>query len=196
MIKKLTILSFAFILLSNTNLAFGQNESAPEINVVYGKEHIFTIETPSNWINDKAYAEKIGLECFFYPESDKSKSSKNYFYANGIDKDSPNETLENFIKGDLETYGEKYPKFTFEKFPIEITGGLRNGVLYSFSNLSDRFKEEVLYAETDDSFIIFSFSAKTNEEYEKYLTVFDEFIASFNYRGNNPEPFLEYMKNK
>jgi hypothetical protein len=196
MIKKLTILSLAFILLSNTNLAFGQNESTPEINVVYGKKHIFTIETPSNWINDKAYAEKIGLVCFFYPESDKSKSSKNYFYANGIDKDSPNETLENFIKGDLETYGEKYPKFTFEKLPIEITGGLRHGVLYSYSNLSDRFKEEVLYAETDDSFIIFSFSAKTNDEYEKYLAVFDEFIASFNYRGNNPKPFLEYMKNK
>lgn len=132
----------------------------------------------------------------FYPKSEIGKSNVNYCYANGYDKSKSEEKLDDFIIGDLEEYRKKYPDFTFDKIPVGVTGGLRNGVLYSFSNLSDRFKEEVLYSETDDSYIIFSFSALTKIDYEKYAPIFDGLISSFNYRGNNPKPFLDYMKNK
>jgi hypothetical protein len=177
------------------NWASGQNKNQPEINVIHGEKHIFTIETPSSWINDKEYAKQIGLVCFFYSQDEIGKKQKNYFYANGIDKASPKETLDNFIKGDLDVFRKKYPEFKHEEFPVEFNDGLRNGTLYSFSNLFDRYKEEVLYVETDDSFLIFSFVAITQEDYEKLQPVFDRFISSFNYRGNNPKPFLEYMKN-
>ncbi len=169
---------------------------SPETNVVYGEKHIFTIETPENWVNDKISAQKVGLVCFFYPISEKGIYNKNYMYAHGIDKGSAEETLKNFIDEDLKKFRLKYPDFTIEKTSIEFTGGLRNGVLYTFSNLKDRFKEEVLYDETDDSFLIFSFAAMTSSDYDKYQSTFDEFINSFNYRGNNPQPFLDYMKSK
>lgn len=184
----------AFLLISNWILS--QTTNQPEINVVYGDKHIFTIETPTGWINDKESAQKIGLVCFFYPKSEIGKSNVNYCYAHGYDKAKPEENLDDFIKSDLVKFREKYPDFIFEKIPIGITGGLRNGVLYSFSNLTDRFKEEVLYSETDDSFIIFSFSALTEEDYKNYQPIFDGFISSFNYRGNNPKPFLDYMNTK
>ena len=191
-------LTFLLIVLYTSTLfqIYGQNKIQPEINVVYGDKHIFTIETPTGWINDKESAEKIGLVCFFYAIEDKDKAKKSYMYAFGIDKLNADENLDGFIKGDLEKFREKYPGFTFEKIPVEFTGGLRNGVLYSFSELTDRFKEEVLYGETDDSFLIFSFAAMTFEDFEKYQPVFDEFISTFNYRGNNPQPFLDYMNSK
>ncbi|QQS50997.1 MAG: hypothetical protein IPM71_15705 [Bacteroidota bacterium] len=176
--------------------SFGQNEKSPEINVVYGDKHIFTIETPNGWINDKESAQTIGLVCFFYPKTEIGKSHFNYCYANGYDKVKSDESLFDFIKGDLDKFNKKYPDFTYNKLPIEITGGLRNAVLYSFSNLPDRYREEVLYSETDDSFIIFSFSAKTEEDYKAYQPIFDGLIASFNYRGNNPKPFLDFMNSK
>lgn len=194
MIQKFTI-TILLIILTFT-LVNGQNDKKPEINVVYGQKHIFTIETPGNWINDKEAAKKIGLVCFFYPEIEKTKSKRNYFYANGIDKATPNENLKDFIDGDLKTFRKKYPDLTFEKVPIGFDGGLRNGVLFSFSNLTDRFKEEVLYCETDDSILIFSFVAMTSKDYDDYQPIFDNFIASFNYPGNNPQPFLDYMKNR
>lgn len=184
------------LFLSLFNYSYGQDGNRPEMNVVYGENHIFTIETPSGWINDKTLAQKIGLVCFFYPSDEKELTNKNYFYANGIDKESPDETLEEFIRGDLEVFGKKYPDLTYEEIPIDFTGGLRNGVLLSFSNLTDRFKEEVLYGETDDSILIFSFAAMTEVAYQEYQPVFDGFISSFNYRGNNPKPFLDYMNNK
>ena len=178
------------------NCSFGQEENGPEVNVVYGDKHIFTIENPGGWINDKTLAQEIGLVCFFYPKDEKEIGNKNYFYANGIDKESSTESLEEFIEGDLEVFGKKYPDVTYEEIPIDFTGGLRNGVLLSFSNLTDRFKEEVIYVESDDSILIFSFAAMTEEAYQKYQPIFDGFISSFNYRGNNPKPFLDYMNNK
>lgn len=196
MVHKIAKFLIFIVFISANNWIYGQTINQPETNVVYGDKHIFTIETPDNWINDKVSAQKIGLVCFFYPKLETEKKKKNYIYANGIDKDSPNENLKDFIEGDLKKFRKKYPDFTFEIIAVDFTGGLRNGTLYSFSNLTDRFKEEVLYGETDDSFLIFSFAAMTSEDYKKYQPVFDRFITSFNYRGNNPQPFLDYMKSQ
>lgn len=171
----------------------GQNNQTADINVVYGERHIFTIETPIGWINDKEFAQKNRLVNFFYAKADSSVIQKSYMYANGYDKVSINETLHGFISGDLQKYRIKYPEFKYETVEIEFNGGVKNGKLYSFSNLTDRYKEEVLYAETKSTIIVFAFSATTQKDYENYQSVFDAFIMSFNYRGDNPKPFLEYM---
>ena len=196
---KLTIVSILFLMTSFYSLTFGQVEQkkkTPEINVVYGDKHIFTVETPEGWINDKDNAQKIGLVNFFYAKADTAIQQKSYLYANGYDKASVNETLEEFINVDLETYRKKYPDFKFQIERIEFTGGVKNGKLYSFSNLKDRYKEEVLYAETEATIIVFAFSATTEGDYKRYQSVFDSFIKSFNYRGDNPNPFLDYINKK
>lgn len=197
---KLVIVSMLTMGTSILNFSFAQSEQkkkASELNVVYGDKHIFTIETPEGWINDKKNAQKIGLVNFFYAKSDASIKQKSYMYANGYDKDTVNYSLEEFIKGDLETYQKKYPDYKYEIVKIAFTGGVRNGKLYSFSNLKDRYKEEVLYAETESTIIVFSFSATIEKDYKNYQSVFDAFVKSFNYRGGNPKPFLDYMnKNK
>jgi hypothetical protein len=189
-----TIFFISLAIFSNSILS--QTTIQPEMNVVHGDKHIFTIETPKGWINDKESAQEIGLVCFFYPKTEIGKPHINYCYAIGYDKENADENLEAFIKADLIKFRKKHPNLTFEIIKVDVTGGLSNAVLYSFSNLTDRFKEEVLYSETDDSFIIFSFSALTEEDYETNQPIFDGLIASFNYRGNNPKPFLDYMKTK
>lgn len=196
MAKASFLIVFSLII---SNMIIGQTNGQKELNVVYGDKHIFTVETPIDWINDKEFAQKIGLVCFFYPKMEINEQHLNYCYAIGYDKETSSATLEEFINGDIKKFKIKYPALTFEKIKVDITGGMRNGILYSFSNLTDRYREEVLYSETDDSFIIFSFSAKTEKNYEDNKPVFDELISSFKYRGNNPKPFLDYMninKNK
>ena len=56
------------------HIGFAQSEQnqMTDINIVYGKSHIFTIETPIGWFNDKKNAQKIGLVNFFYAEADTS----------------------------------------------------------------------------------------------------------------------------
>jgi len=170
----------------------GQNQTA-DINIVYGKHHIFTIETPIGWINDKESAQKVGLANFFYARADTSLIQKSYIYVLGIDKENNKETLQDFISDDLRTYRKKYPDFKYEIIEVDPNGGIKNGKIYSFSNLNDRYKEEVLYLETETAIIVFTFSASTQKDYENYQSVFDAFIMSFNYRGDNPKPFLDYM---
>jgi hypothetical protein len=191
-----TKIIFLFSIVSISNILIAQTKNQPEINVVYGDKHIFTIETPEGWVNDKEAAQQVGLVCFFYPKSELNKNHLNYCYVFGYDKKTSDETLENFIKGDLEKFHEKYSDYTYEKIPVNITGELKNCVLYSFSKLTDRFKEEVLYSETDETFIIFSFSAQTENDYKNFQQIFNSLISSFKYRGNNPKPFLDYMKSK
>ena len=169
------------------------NKNQNEINVVHGQNHTFTIETPNGWINDKELAKQFGLVCFFYPLNDSISDFKNYMYALGIDKKSADETLEDFIKLDLKKFDTNYPDFKFDTIKVENTGGVINSKFYSFYNLSDRYKEEVLYSETDSSFIILSFAAKEKLDYDLYFPAFEFFVGSFNYRGNNPNSFLEYL---
>lgn len=197
---KLRIATIFISIISISNFCYAQSEQrkkAPDMNVVYGDKHIFTIETPLGWFNDKENAQKIGLVNFFYAKVDSSIIQKSYMYATGYDKGKRNNSLEEFIRGDLETYRKKYPNYKYEIAKIGFSGGVKNGKLYSFSNLKDRYKEEVLYAETESTIIVFSFSVQTEKDYKNYQSVFDTFVKSFNYRGNNPKLFLDYMnKNK
>ncbi len=183
------------IYLASYSYANGQ-EKTPEINVVYGDKHIFTIQTPIGWTNDKEFAKKIGLVNFFYSSVDTLVKQKSYMYANGYDKNPSGQSLQNFIDNDLKKYKMKYPEFKFERIEVGLSGGIKNGQLYSFSNLHDRYREEILFTESNEAIIVFSFSATTESDYKKYQSVFDSFVSSFVYRGNNPKPFLEYMSKK
>jgi hypothetical protein len=166
-----------------------------DINVIYGDHHLFTVETPINWINDKEAASTIGLTNFFYCMDDKDKSPKSYMFANGIDKDSPKDSLQSFVDGDIDTFKKKYPSAKITKFDIGHTPPILDAIALSFENLHDRHKEEVIYLETDKAIIILTFSADSEEDYLKYTDVFDsEFIGGFKYLGNDPTPFLEWQK--
>ena len=171
-----------------------QKDSKAGINVVYGAKHIFTVETPGGWFNDKEKARQLGLSNVFYPVDDTAIKQKSYVYANGYDKSSANDSFATFIEADLNDYRTKYPDFKYGLVNLELTGGIKNGRLYSFSNLADRYREEVLYAETDAAIIVFSFSAPSESDYIKYRPVFDTFIRSFKYHGNDPKSFLEYKR--
>ena len=118
-------------------------------------------------------------------------------YTNGYDKSSEKETLKTFMDADLKTFLKKYPTAKYKKVEIAVKAPILDGVMLSFDNVPDRFKEETIYLETKETIIVFSFAAFNQSDYEMYRKIFDEeFVKSFTYRGNDPKPFLKYMKNK
>ncbi|MFT7232060.1 MAG: hypothetical protein ACI8TA_001276 [Cyclobacteriaceae bacterium] len=172
--------------------SFGQTE--PEMNVIYGDQHIFTISTPEGWVNDKVAASTIGLVSFLYHKEDANKNPKSHMYAMGYDKDENNKDLESFMNGDMANFKKKYPNLTYEQIETGKSGAIIDAQMLSYSNLDDRYKEEVVYLETEFSVLVFVFSTFKEQDYKSYQQVFDQFMASFNYRGNNPKPFLEWQK--
>jgi hypothetical protein len=183
------------ILILCASSSFGQHAN-PQLNVIYGEEHIFTIETPDGWINDKAAASKIGLVSFFYSRLDSENKEKSYMFAMGYDKDAQNKNLKSFVAGDLSTFKKKYPNSTHEVIEVGTTGGIINATMYSFDNLTDRFKEEVIYMETEYSILVFSFAAFNQKDYDSYQPIFNNFVGSFSYKGNNPKPYLDWVKSQ
>jgi hypothetical protein len=115
-------------------------------------------------------------------------------YAMGYDKDESNKDLKSFMNGDIASFKKKYPNLTYEQIEIGKSGGLVDAKMLSYSNLEDRFKEEVIYLETDFSILVFVFSTFSETDYQNYQPVFDQLVGSFNYRGSNPQPFLEWQK--
>jgi hypothetical protein len=168
--------------------------SKAEVNLIHGSSHIFTVETPNGWINDKELAKQFGLICFFYPLLDSTSDFTIYMYAIGFDKLGPDDNLEGYIRSDLGKFSVKHPNMKYDTFEIAKAGGIINAKYYSFYNLSDRFKEEVLYSETDSAFIILSFTAKEKSNFEEYFSDFEKLINSFKYLGNDPASYLNLLE--
>lgn len=166
------------------------------MNIIYGDKHIFTINTPEGWVNDKEAASKIGLVSFFYALSDMNKEPRSHMYAMGYDKDDGNKDLKSFVNGDIANFKKKYPKLTYEELKVGKSGGVIDATLLSYSNLGDRYKVEVVYLETEFSILVFVFATFSELDYKNYTPVFDEWIRSFNYRGSNPKPYLEWLNKK
>ncbi len=183
------VLLIAAILAFNS---FGQAQA--EVNVIYGEKHIFTVLTPEGWVNDKEAASKIGLVSLMYSSADKNKTPKSHMYAKGYDKDKNNKNLKSFLNGDIANFRKKYPNLSYEQIEIGKTGAIIDATMLSFSNLEDRYKEEVIYLETEFSVLVFVFSTFSGHDYINYQPIFDQFVASFNYRGSNPKPFLDWQK--
>ena len=192
-IKIITFLCVGILASYTASAQSEQREEDATMNVIYGKNHILTIETPVGWINDREIAQKIGLTNLFYAKADTALMQKSYMYVNGYDKASTKDILQDFIDDYIQSYRIQYPDCKFEIEEVGGNGGVKNAILYSFFNLNDRYREEVLYSETESAVIILVFSATTQTDYENYQSVFDDFIQSFTYRGDNPKPFLDYM---
>ncbi len=181
------ILFFLFVFIQ---LSFGQEQEIPEsVNVARGLKYVFSVESPEGWYNDKALARQFGLDCFFYPPKDTLDDLKNYIYALGVSKHSKDENLDGFIKKDLKKFTDEFPEVSYDTVPVKCKGGIIKSKYYSFSNLGDRYREEVLYSEADSSFIIITFTTKEKEDYEKYFSLFNKFVNSFQYLGNDPKAF-------
>ena len=105
-----------------------------------------------------------------------------------------NKDLKSFMDGDLRKLKDKYPSLTYDEITVGASGGIINAKMYAFDNLSDRYREEVIYMETKESILVFSFSTFTEVDYGSYQPFFDKFVSSFNYRGNDPKPFLDWKK--
>jgi hypothetical protein len=181
------ILYFA-IILTVSSICNGQESDKEAVEaeiLVSGNNYTFTIHTPPKWINDKEVAAQFGLKCFFYPLDSSSESFTSYMYALGIEKDTTFSSLESFIEKDLKKFKIKHPDYTHEITEIMHGEDIIDAKLISFSNLSDRYKEEVLYNETDSAVIVITFTALEQTDYDKYLSQFEDFVHSFKYLGNN-----------
>ncbi len=183
-------IKFLFLLILFFWISVVQGQQIPDnVNVAKGQKYVFTVESPEGWYNDKSMARQFGLDCFFYPPQDTLDDLKNYIYILGVSKKNPEINLDSFIIKDLKKFTDEFPEVTYDTVPVKSGDGIINSKYYSFTNLGDRYREEVLYSEADSSFIIITFTTKGKEDFEAYFPLFKSFVNSFQYQGNDPKAY-------
>jgi len=74
--------------------------------LVYGSGHSFWISAPDGWILDNSSGVSQGLHAVFYPKGSTWKDSIAVMYVNTAER-KPGESLDDFIKGDTDSFKEK-----------------------------------------------------------------------------------------
>jgi len=173
-----------------------QNQNKPQVSLVYGTKYIFSIETPANWTIERDMKQEIGFVSIYRPNTETRENINNSFYAGGLDKKTAGENINDIILQDFKKLTIENPNLAYDTTQVNVNDDFRKAIIYSFYGFSDKHREEILYSETDDAFIIIKFSAKSEEDFAKYKPDFNKFINSFRYKGNDPNQFIEFMKNK
>lgn len=179
--KKLTLIFvFASSIMVSPPKLFAQDT----ITVHTAKLH-FTLNPPQNWVNDSLLAQQFGLPCFLYPNTLDTTDFEEYFYALCIDKQNPVDSLSNFIARDIDKFKVDNPDLIMTLDTLDNFKNINKAVQYTFSNLYDNHIERVIYADTQTSFIVFSFAATTPEHLKKYAPDFERFIYSLKFSANS-----------
>lgn len=165
----------------------------PEKVVIYGDTHIFTVDRAENWILDRELAASQGIGSFFYPADNGSKT-ETYFYATGWEKPSKDSTLSEFIETNISQIKQSFPNVAYKKVKQGASGAIRQAWMYTYENMGNRFKEDVIYLESDTTVINLVFSTKSEVSYKKYVKDFDKMASSFEYLSSDPEIIKKSLK--
>ena len=188
-IVALLVVSYQAIAQDNTSL-----------NIIHGPSHLFTVETPDGWLNDLATAQSIGLTCIFFRQEDNHQKNKSYMFAMGYDKDGFHKDLDAFITADIKEFKVKYPKAKTISTHLSIDSTVVAARRVTYSNLPDRFIEQVTYIETQTTIVVMPFAAFTEDKYDQDKLSYEQFVSSFVFRTSDPQPYLEaleeFQKNK
>ncbi|MEE4246042.1 MAG: hypothetical protein V2I33_11565 [Kangiellaceae bacterium] len=180
---------FLLYLVFQTNLVIAE----PEKVIIYGDNHIFTVDRAENWILDRELAASQGIGSFFYPADNGSKT-ETYFYATGWEKPRKDSTLSEFIESNISQIKQRFPDVTYKKVKQGTSGAIRQAWMYTYENMGNRFKEEVIYLESDTTVINLVFSTKSEASYKKYVKDFDKMSSSFEYLSSDPEIIKKSLK--
>ncbi len=167
--------------------AYTQSSDQKAWTIIHGDKHVFKVETPHDWVRDTESAQKSGLVAFFYPKEFVTWN-KVYAFAHGYDK-TEGETLKTFKENNISRMRKRYPEMEVNENKAVGNPPILRSTMLTFTNLTDRYKEEAVYLETETSFVVLVYAASTKDYFDKYVNGFDEFIQNFKYLGTNIEEF-------
>jgi len=190
-----------FLLILLTLFAFDSNPThANETNYyyVYGRNHLFKVYTPDNWINDIELAHSVGIAVLFHPRLEVLKNSQPtdiYIYAQGWDVKASGATLEQFIKEDTQRFKSQHQNSIVSQIPFKYEGhdGIIKAVYNRFEQLNGLY-EDCVYFETDKSVITVVYSGVNAALYSRFKPTFDEFLSKFQFVSSDPATIAKILE--
>ena len=150
-----------------------------EVGIVYGPKAAYKIDAPKNWVLNNVSGKSSGLPCVLYIQGSTWENSPVIMYAKIA---SPEFTvMENFIAFTLKELKKEDPKFYNKEFKKDTINGHRY-VIMNYRGGPYNSYERTLYVQMKGAVGYIVFSARNEEDYNKYSDAILEIVSSFQYK--------------
>ncbi len=172
--RKLTIGAVGLSILLSVNVAHADGEEAKKV------KSAFSLDAPSGWVEDNSVALDNRLNAVYYPENSSWNESSTVIYSN-IEDLNEEKTMKDIITWDIANYkiGAGDLKVTTQP-TINIKKGMKATVKYITGTSYESF-EAVAYVQIEDHVVIVVLSSKSQEDFDKSISAFEDLVASLNY---------------
>lgn len=155
----------------------GENESA----LVYGKNISFSLQAPSGWVMDNQSGIGQGLPVVFYPEGSSWDQGQTVMYANPVDKETPHQTLADFIEADLARFKAESPGLKVRPGRTLTTGDGKTAQVREFQKDRAGNYETVAYIEESKAFVTLALTSRLKRDWMNSNRAFEELIGSYKF---------------
>jgi hypothetical protein len=180
---KRVLLLIAFCLFCCANLSAQDKKQPEELKggIIYGKDHVFALSAPKDWVLDNTSGVKMGLHAVFYPKGSSWENGAAIMYANTIRKNlEQKETLNQVIEFDLEGYKKHSPTVKIaDAGQLPTKRDEQKAVVKYFTGDRTGRYEAVAYIDEKKTVIVLVLTAKTKKDFEDALPSFKELVASY-----------------
>ena len=184
----LRILTALAIGMALSVLHAGESKNSDDMNagIIYGKDHAFSLSAPEGWVLDNSSGVKQGVYAVFYPKGGAWEKSPVTMYVNTA-KPSPGETIDDFIKADLEQMKKGSPGIVMTTGSSIETWDKKVASVRYFTGDKWGNYEAVAYLQEETVFVLIALSARNRELYEGALEAFQKLVKSYHFLSKNVE---------
>jgi hypothetical protein len=149
-----------------------ENES-----VLSGRNYVFALTSPPNWIADSEAGRGAGVDTVFYP-SGSSWNGPVSFYPRVWQK-NPGDTVATVIAADLAQYQMASPDVEMMERPAIPISVSATGQLRLYRSQAHGLREAVAYIDQSQTVVLLVLRAKDDTVFERSLQSFEEFVRSY-----------------
>ena len=172
--KYLTI----FLLVISINAVFSQNNSdSSQTGIIYGEDHAFAVTAPSGWVLDTKSGVSQGIYAVFYPEGSSWENAMTVMYVNTSKKIKGQETIEELIEYDVNSFKQNSPNIKITDGENIITGDGKTALVKIFTD--EQNSEAVAYIDEKKIVALLIISSRKKDELEKSIEDFKKLVSSY-----------------
>jgi hypothetical protein len=163
--------------------AFSQPNDSNEskAGLIYGKDNSYFISAPDGWILDNESGRNQGLFAVLYPKGSTWNNAVGMMYSKAIRKDSEINSIEAYVKNDLNEFKKEAPKIKVE-FKNEIKLD-KNRIAMIFEWSGDEYGniESSAYIEEKNVIVLITYNCRSMEFYKTNYSKFIETVRSYSF---------------
>ncbi len=149
--------------------------------MLYSDGGAFMADAPKDWVIDHEVGRQMGACCVFYPRGSTWDNAVTVMYPTLVTKGPGQETLEQFMKADLEHFREHDPGMNFKDSEDIMLKGGKKALVRNFHGVNKGSSEVVAYIDESRIIAVLVLSAKSPEALHNSLPLFRECVGSYLY---------------